>query len=181
MVTGTIKHLHEQMRGSAEGWLAGCLLWRVSLIQKCPGLPRLLKAPLGALVQALCIAGKLWQLRAAELLRLHHLLLAQLILADSCSAHADTHRDWQQDAVCSCLEFACTTCCPSDNHGFSMQNPGAGVQASGMWHSHHAEQHAQGTETCAGTDTQSAPCTWWHMQTPPASSWTPPPEPRAFR
>lgn len=64
------------------GWLPAC--FGVSLIQKRPGLPRLLKAPLGALVQLLCIAGKLWQLRAAELLRLHHLLLAQLMLAGSC-------------------------------------------------------------------------------------------------
>lgn len=139
MVTGTIKHLHEQTRGSATGWLAAS--FGVSPIQKHPGLPRLLKAPLEALLQLLCIAGKLWQLRTAELLRLHHLLLAQLMLADSCHAHTDTQQNWQQDAVCSCLGFACTTCCPLDNDGFSVQSSGAGVQASGMGHSH-ADQRA---------------------------------------
>lgn len=143
-------------------WLAAS--FGLSPVQKHPGLPRLLKAPLGALVQLLCIAGKLWQPRAAELLRWHHLLLAQLMLADSCRAHTDAPRNWQQDAVCSCLEFPCTTCCPLDNDGFSVQSPGAPVAwgTATMLNSLPGE-----AETCAGTNTQTtALCTSWHKQTP---------------
>lgn len=150
-MTGTIKHISTSrcVAVSRTALLAACLLWRAfSLIWRATAvallalrLPELWRSP-GEL-QGSSSSSELW--------KQHHVTevapLAWLMRAGSCCAHTDAHQDPQWDVVCApCLAHACTTLCPSDTDGSSVQNSGTGVQASGVQHSAHTEQCARGSQ-----------------------------------